>query len=121
MNLLTVTDIERLAKAGVQMTLADIASIVMPDPPPSPPSDGEEWPKDLNQSFWQRWRRAHPHQWGRGEPVPFLVYAVEVNDTVHMFVAPNGDDPFVLTDVRGLFPSDALMAKLDLYERTRKK
>lgn len=115
---LTVSDVERLAKAGVQINFADIAGQVMNDGPP-PPTAADLWPNSLNESFWQRWKRANPKRYGMGQDQPFQIFATEFKDTVNVYVAPSDAKPFILEDDAALFPSDALMAKLALWERTK--
>ena len=113
--MLSVSDIERMAKAGVTIAYRDIAGSVVPDQP------SQQRPDTLEEAFWERWRRAHiPKEYGGFEcfPTPYNIAAHEHGDKVTVFVAPAGKAPFMLEDESCLFPSDALMAKLALWEKT---
>jgi hypothetical protein len=119
---LSVSDIERLAKAGVKIEFKDIALQVQPDMYPSPGSYDEMAPKpprSLSDSFWQRWERANPRKFGAGEMRPWDIHATEFGDKVYVYVAPTDGEPFILEDSKPLFPSDALMAALHLREKSK--
>lgn len=122
--MLTVSDIERLAKAGVEVKLTDVINNLMPDNMsvgivPTPPRLEDEWPTDLTKSFWQRWRRANPREFGDGQLPPYRVYPHEFKDIVYVMIAPQEQAPFIVEDVALLYPSDALMAKLAFLEKAR--
>lgn len=118
-NQLSVSDVERLAKAGVHVDFKDIAEQVTPDAmsmQPTPP-EAAHWPTNLTDSFWQRWRRARPVSREHfGMEASFGVYASEYGDKVYVFVQPLACPPFIIEDTKGLYPSDALMAALMLHE-----
>ena len=117
---LTVSEIERLAKAGVTMTFSEIAAQVVPDYM-TPPNELHVDPMTLEESFWQRWRRAHlpdPLTF-RGDIAPYKIHCHERGDTVFIMVCPEKEDPFIVFDEAILYPSDALMAKLALYEKVK--
>lgn len=122
MNTLTVSDIERLAKAGVTMSFDDICHQIMPDPPEVSQQDVFSHPCSLVESFWQRWRRANPsnpHSMVFVSPPYVIASATEYGDKVYVCVAPTDREPFILEDDKHLYPSDSLMAKLHLMERTK--
>lgn len=117
MMILSVSDVERLAKAGVKIEIREV--LVQPDctevPAPSYPP-----PSSLNDSFWQRWQRANPpNPMTFGMTRPWDIYATEYGDKVYVYVAPPDGEPFILEDSRNLFPSDALMAALHLREKSK--
>lgn len=112
-QMLTVSDVARLAQAGVKINFAEIADMVRPDDTKST--------TPLVDAFWQRWHRANP-----GNPMmlpperPWAIAAAPCNDKVYVFVAPfHGGVPFILEDEKILFPSDTLMAKLHLREHVK--
>jgi len=110
---LTVNDIERMAKAGVVIAYKDIAGHVVPDQQP-------ERPRTLEDAFWERWHRANVSKDYRFEAYrrPYAVAAHQHGDKVTVFVQPHDKAPFTLEDESVLYPSDALMAKLALWEKT---
>lgn len=115
-NQLTVSDFERLAKAGVKIEFEQIANQIVQDRMPPPPQTCH---RTLNESFWDRYRRAHCHHY-EGSMQPYDIHASAHGDKVYVFVMPsNTDAPFVLEDDAPLYPSDALMAKLVLWEKTK--
>lgn len=132
---LCVSDIERLAKAGVKIELgkvvaqADLPGFVIP-----PTTDGDIREMDrlsdignsLSKAIWSRWLRARRaiHDPDFGDPLdgrqrPFSLMAHQYGDTVHVSVHPTDQTrlPFELTDSAIIFPSDALMAKIALWEK----
>jgi hypothetical protein len=122
MNYLTVSDVERLAKAGVKIEFNDVRDQVTQDP--NPPirvmmPEPSERPTTLDEAFWQRWHRAHISN-AYSYALPFQIHATEFKDKVYVFVAPTTAEPFVLTDEAPLYPSDKLMAELALWESTNK-
>lgn len=110
---LSVTDIERLAKAGVKVEWKDIAAQVQPD--------FKQAPLTLVEAFWQRWKRANPgnnlEYYGRVQP--WQIFATTYGEKVFVYVAPIDAEPFILEDEKVLYPSDALIAKLHLREHTK--
>lgn len=118
MVMLTVSDVERLAKAGVKIEFEQIKSQVRPDPPSE---DRDKWMRlPLVEAFWERWRRANPpnHQ-TFNEVGPWGIYASVFDDTVYVFVSPTDGPPFIIEDQKHLYPSDSLMAALHLREKTK--
>lgn len=115
---LTVSDVERLAKAGIKVDLGIVYTVADVELPPPPPV----WPSSLEDAFWQRWRRARPrdeYTLMRVEVAPYLIHAHDYGAKVYIMVCPPDTAPFIIEDESPLYPSDALMAKLALYERTK--
>lgn len=123
---LTVSDIERLAKAGVTMQIEHV--IPMADPPRDELRNVEDCHRNLNhlsRSLMQRWlqtkRARHSNDYFTmdGLCVPWSILATQHGDKVWVSVHPltEGYEPFQLTDEAVIFPSDALMAKLALWEK----
>lgn len=110
--MLTVSDVARLAQAGVKVNFSDISDMVRPDDTKSL--------TPLVDAFWQRWHRANP-----GSPMslpperPWAIAAAPYNDVVYVFVAPFNGVPFILEDEKTLYPSDALIAKLHLWGNSK--
>jgi hypothetical protein len=127
---LCVSEIERLAKAGVQIGLKDITPVSDPMPAPPAPPFMNDWARlemaELNKAFWERWllnRRAmSPTAFGGLDGVmrPYVILASVVGDKVHISVHPsdNVTEPFTLVDDRATYPSDTLLASLKLWEKT---
>lgn len=118
---LSISDVERLAKAGVQITFSDIAAQIAPDGPPPQQSSRFEEPI-MAEAIWDRWmrsKRAHEPFYDGGHMRPWQLFASQHGDTVHVFVAPRNGEPFILTDAATIFPSDALMASLALHEKLK--
>lgn len=121
---LSVSDVERLAKAGVKIEFSDVRYQIMPDDDLKPPERLFPHMEPLQQSFWERWRRANPQKADRFDHLPpFSVYAHETDDKVFVMVGPNDtrQEPFLIEDLKHLYPSDALMAKLHLWLQARPK
>lgn len=121
--MITVNDAEKLAKAGVAMSWDAIQPFLYDsdDCRPAGPSPGE---RPMADAIWERWARAklaHANSYYTydGQLRPWQLFAAAHKDTVHVFVAPSDGEPFVLTDVAAIFPSDALMASLALHDRTK--
>jgi hypothetical protein len=127
---LNITDIERLAKAGVQVSLVGI--VPQPDPfPPTPPYPYNTAPK-MEDAIWDRWQRTkqarHTGNGGYGHIDlegyirPFQLLATQHGDKVFVSVHPTSlvYEPFMLEDDAVIFPSDALMAKIALWEKDHK-
>ena len=111
--MLSVSDVERLAKAGVAITFSDVQYQIQRDP--------EEVVRvaSLADSFWERWRRANPPDYRTFGGPTFGIYASEYGDKVYVYVHPTDSEPFILEDDKHLYPSDALMAKLHLREKSK--
>ena len=124
-QMLTVSDVERLAKAGVVMDYKELRHEIQPDPPK------EEDPRrvtPLVDMIHTRIRMATRARDGNsiyainyqdGHTLPEM-YAVPFKDKVHVFVATGNQPPLIIEDEAQLFPSDALMAKLALLRETEK-
>lgn len=112
-KLLSVSDIERLAKSGVHVDFKDVAEQIMQDPPPATKHT------PLIDAFWDRYWRARPEQDQWGRPTPYQIAAIQYEDLIYVFVGPRDRPPFVIEDQRVLYPSDALMAKMALLEQTK--
>ena len=107
---LTVSDIERLAKAGVSMSFEAIVGCIEPDPKPKDIFDDSH----LTGVIIQRWRMTQQPGKDFGY-MPFHLAAAVYKGKVHVFVSGRDREPTVLVDEAHLFPSDALMANLHLY------
>ena len=128
--MLTVTDVERLAKAGVTMQWRDIAGQVMPDAPPPEQPLGLQHLSPLTELLLERWRRREVAKTANS-PFPFpldhsriayswrAIHAASNNSMVYVFVLPDSGPPAIIEDALDLFPSDALMASLILLEATK--
>lgn len=118
---LTVTDVERLAKAGVQINIGDIVGRLVPDSAPTPPTElwgGDELTRALLERY-KRNKRARDRGF-EGHLSSFRFLATEHGDRIHVYVAPtDGRDPVVLVDDKAIFPSDALMSAIYLMEKCK--
>lgn len=125
---LSVSDIERLAKAGVQVKWEDIESQVRPD---EPAKDRSWTDPALTQVIVDRWMMVHPD--GLNQPrnrIPFDLAATRHGDKVYVFASyvegfmqaggRSKTEPCILTDDAALFPSDALMTKLIFMQENAK-
>lgn len=125
---LTVTDIERLAKAGVVIKFEDIAPQVVPDDDkPSimsrPRYSGENETKLLVERWLMSNRAAARADqfFMDAQMFPFHLSVYKHDDTFYVFVGTFNGPPVILEDATHLFPSDALMAKLHLLTATESK
>lgn len=118
---LQISEIERLAKAGVAITLRDVTpcSDVPPLMSPQPPN--------MVDAVWDRWHRARSARYdatvcANGRVLPFQLLASQHGDKVWVSVHPENFnyEPFQLQDNAAIFPSDALMAQLALWEQHHK-
>lgn len=120
---LEVSEIERLAKAGVAITLTAIM----------PKSDARvelEYPSKrpltLEDAFWQRYiqrvKSIRSGQLGDGMLKNFSILCSQHNDDIWMSVHPTNFnyEPFQLRDYATVFPSDKLMAEIALWEQHHK-
>ena len=115
---LAISDIERLAKAGVAMTFKDIADQIMPDPPQ--PTTRLSLPSDPDaEAIYNRWymnpENANRRQMSFQES--FRVSTARHGGIVHVFVAAINKAPVIIEDDVSMFPSDALLAKIHLLLR----
>lgn len=121
---LTVSDVVKLASAGVKVEFKDICHQITSDGPDHPPLQATA--PAMADAIWDRWHRTKRASL-RGDQFgyhsdgirPWELFAAQHKDTVHVFVAPRGDEPFVLTDAATIFPSDTLMASLALHEKLK--
>jgi hypothetical protein len=130
---LNVSDIERLAKAGVQI---NVGTVVPQQDQFNVLSRGNDdrnvteldslttIGNTLSKAIWYRWLRARralrdPDFGDMLQIRPFSLMANQYGDTVHVSVHPTNENrpPFELTDDAIIFPSDALMAKIALWEK----
>ena len=122
---LSVSDVERLAKAGVKMDWAEIKYQVRPDQPQRfKLYDCEPMLRPLIERLAMRSNIKHANDLLIGDyaEVPFNLLSVSVNqEKVYVFVAPHDQPPVILEDDVNLYPSDALMAKLVLMEKCHKE
>lgn len=117
---LTVSDVERLAKAGVATSFDQIANRVMPDAPEMKRATG------LHMAIIERWQlsRKHSNEFGMmaGSLFPYpTIAAHHFKDKIYVFICHQTHEPVILTDEAHLYPSDALMAKLHLLEEVAPK
>jgi len=69
------------------------------------------------QDSWRLLRMVHMRmRWADGEMAPFAMCAVQDRDRVHLFCVKAGQEPIVITEDFGLFPSDTLITQLRLIE-----
>lgn len=119
---LSISDVERLAKAGVAIQFSEIANRIVSDPPPSPPANLFPAEDNWTEVLLERYRRNLRARSKSYESVmyPFRFFATEHGDKVHVYVAPtDGRDPVVLVDDKAIFPSDALMSSIYLMEKCK--
>jgi hypothetical protein len=119
---LTVTDVERLAKAGVAINISDVINHLVPDSAPVPMMETEPFGDDLTSALLERYKRnKRARDRGfEGFMAPFRFLATEHGDSIHVYVAPtDGRDPVVLKDDKAIFPSDQLMSSIYLMEKVK--
>lgn len=118
--ILSVSDLVRLATAGVKVDLSDHNLVVNRDEDLPHVMAQNVFPASLVDAFWDRWHRAHvnTNNFPAGRLIPYAIYAHEFAETVYVMVCPVKQPPFIIEDHARLYPSDALMAKLALYEST---
>lgn len=126
---LSVSDIERLAKAGVQIKFEDIADHVAPDPH-IVGSDTFTRKNHLVHLFRERLmnrervKQSDANDLNLHGPTMMIympdLWASAYKDKVYVFVATGNSEPLILEDNVNLYPSDALLAKYDLLNETLK-
>jgi hypothetical protein len=129
-SMLCVSDIERLAKAGVKIDLGTVIPQVDPYGQFAPPAMTQ--PK-MEDAIWDRWMQTkRALQTGNGgygygdlelsQIRPFQLLATQHGDKVFVSVHPTHFkyEPFMLEDDAVIFPSDALLAKIALWEKDHK-
>lgn len=135
--MLTVSDVERLAKAGIAIRFEDIKNLMVPDHA----AVGVEPARTLlADALWERWDRAEENKrrLNRYDPFgdreaglttmgdngnhlrskPFELYAVRAANNIHVVVTLPAQEPVIIKDDIRLYPSDALMASLFLLIET---
>ena len=121
---LSVSDVERLAKAGVKMEWSEIKNQVRPDLKPSPAEASMFDCSKLLRPLVARLKQAYDNASRNSIAVPFedslgpdFLSAAAHGDKVYVFVASRHGPPIILEDESHLYPSDALMAKLHLMDK----
>lgn len=121
---LSVSDVERLAKAGVVINFNDVKHDLVSDMPemtlgatPAPPQSL------LETAFWDRYRRnaraTRPNDYHTEFHIqPFSFSAHETEDVVHCCLC-DGKDFVVIEDQKALYPSDALLAAIHLWGKSK--
>ena len=123
---ITVAELVALAAAGVTINLSEIAQHVRPNPP------AEKILFDatpLLKPLMLRWRQYTEIKYGSQienfevRKYPFFLSAWSNTDKVFVFVCPLtvSCEPTILTDEALMYPSDALMGKLQLLLETHQK
>lgn len=129
-SVLTVSDIERMAKAGVKIEFENIKAQVRPDPVKDDIVFGQIDSYGFLRDFLRRWDRAQPN----GDPNMYglrqrALEAVRTFDHVsifrhgaifHVFVILTTGQIGHLTDPAEVFPSEALIAKVFLLQKEGK-
>ncbi|HEV2662792.1 MAG TPA: hypothetical protein VGU68_19455 [Ktedonobacteraceae bacterium] len=124
----SVSDVERLAKAGVTIPWEAVREQVCRDEDFPAPMQGK--PRELEDTFWDRYNIAH-HLAREFHTRYFRIACHQHGDKMAVVVMPwqhneasfnnSGEPPFIIEDEACLYPSDALMAKVALWERNRGK
>jgi hypothetical protein len=124
--ILSVSDVERLAKAGVKMEWAEMRHQVRPDPVPDKTGMFDCTPllrplvarirqQAISQSTKDHFLSPEPDV--RMIQAASFMSAVAHGEKVYVFVAHDNQPPVILEDDIHLYPSDALMAKLHLMDK----
>jgi len=116
-HMLSVSDVERLAKAGVQIKLEDVINQLIPDPVVMPPAHtlADLIYSRMKQSMQAKYPDNDVFAWHRPE-----LHATIFKDKAYVFVTTGKSEPLVIEDDAHIFPSDALMAKLHLLQETER-
>jgi hypothetical protein len=129
MAILTVRDVEAMAKAGVTINFADVRDHLAQSEPYS--QDREmavlrSKPQTLTDAFWERWERTERVKYAHSEMGgPFAVarrweiHAHKAGEIIHVVVCPHDEAPIIIEDSISLYPSDALMTALTLREKAK--
>lgn len=119
---LTVSDVERLAKAGVAINISDIAQQLVPDPTPSHVFDTAAVSTLVKRLATISAFNDNFNQFMDGSGFLLRKYvslaASLHGDKVYVFVHLRGIEPLIIEDAKHLYPSDALIAKLTLLSQT---
>ena len=123
MHQLPVSDIERLAKAGVVINIGNVVPVCDPTPVVVPETRIQSI-QSLEDAIWDRWYRTKAVKGHRdfGYELPFKLLASQHGDKVWVSLHPANSnyEPFQIQDDAVIFPSDALMAQLALWEQHHK-
>ena len=115
--ILSVSDVERLAKAGVKMDWETMRDQVRPDPVPD--KTGMFDCSALLRPLVARLRQQAMIRGSKDRfllsgidpfTAPYFMSAVAHGEKVYVFVATDDNPPIILEDDLHLYPSDALMA-----------
>lgn len=104
---LSVSDVERLAKAGVAIKFEDIWKQVHPDV-----ETRQLFDNSLAKPLIERWAAPHQNDINRRLIFPFRAYVERYGDKFYVFIATQNGPPVVIEDAAHLYPSDALMASI---------
>lgn len=133
---ITVSDVERLAKAGVHVEMKDIVDHVTRDPPvePTPQSKYQAWYMNHYSHYLDLLLARLESSTMAGNELGtfkrrFLLSVTRSGDEIYIFAQYVGGTtdgihsdltpPIVLTDPASLFPSDSLLTRLHLLEKTK--
>lgn len=127
-TMLTVSDVERLAKAGVKVDLEQIKDRIVPDPVAEHVVFDQIDRHNYLRDFLKRWDRAQPtddpnsvgtlRDRAAGLMHSFEYVSIYRRDrTFHVFVIMRGGKVAHLTDPAEAFPSEALIAKCFLLQK----
>lgn len=111
---LTVSEVERLAKAGVKVEFKDIAAQVRPDIPESP----HLFDNRLVKPLVERRAASRCNSQDNFISFPFNAYVTRYGDKFYIFLSTGCHEPCILQDEAHLYPSDALMASIHLLLST---
>jgi hypothetical protein len=115
---LSVSEVERLAKAGVSISYDAIRERIYSDIPAEGPLNETE---RMIRAFQDRWSLAHaPHADCYNHSSIVALMPVRHGGKVYVMVQMLGLPPVMLEDDAMMYPSDALIAKIILYKETQK-
>lgn len=117
--LLTVDEIAKMANSGVKIDWADVAIQVRPNHKPQPQEIRANMPLVALGSLLTRRYLDAQNMTSYGDEtchfLPFQCAASILDATVYVMVHVSGKKPVLLEDNVALYPSDALMIKLNMY------
>lgn len=115
--ILTVDQIERLAKAGVSVELSH--KVTVQDPSPEPPEPHRMATNDIGAGIRERWMQSQRakatalNDYNEFAVCPTL-YAHQHDDKVYVFAYSGNAPPEIIEDDACIYPSDALLARIHL-------
>jgi len=113
---LTVNEVAQLAAAGVKIEMVDVEIITAQEAKKrNVMFDSSHLTQPLLDRLIRQGRR------DSNEFVPLNLSAVEHGGVVYVFFYNGAGAPLVLEDQSNLYPSDALMAKIALYQETHRQ